>query len=512
MRDGEWFFTGTFIGQFAYGQDSVLSVSEPTLLSTRPPPSCRWMPSKLNLWVDVNNLEMVRNYQRKTDKGSYSKEKLQEAMRAVQNGELSGYKAARLYNIPRMTIMDHVKNKRGKSDTLRRNTALSREVETKLASYLHLIERYGFGLTRDEVLEMVGEYDKPSAIWNLDETNFSRDPSKTKIVGLKGHAATRVISTPGKSNTTVLLGVNAIGEKIPPLIVFKGKNVWDQWTSPDAYPNTTYAATVNDIIVKKPSAPYNAENIVSAVPIPSELNKKKVNRMRNKNGPARMSAAKSITPKVSLAFGSFNVDSQLENDMENYTQLKIMGSVKRIRMRPNCIPSRFDCQPGRKRTFTESEPRAAFMKRQRLSIIKEIEETTINETCDTPLSSSSGQDILTIEHKCGNDKAIQVIPPQEHKAIQVSHVAHYRNYLSLKGFTLMRPPSVSSGCKLSKAEARLTKQIASLRIHVERVIRRVREFGMLKMHSVVNSNLIGMLDLCITTACALINLQDSLIK
>lgn len=68
-----------------------------------------------------------------------------------------------------------------------------------------------------------------------------------------------------------------------------------------------------------------------------------------------------------------------------------MGSVKRIRMRPNCIPSRFDCQPGRKRTFTESEPRDAFMKRQRLSIIKEIEETTINETCDTPLSSSSGQ-------------------------------------------------------------------------------------------------------------------------
>lgn len=34
---------------------------------------------------------------------------------------------------------------------------------------------------------------------------------------------------------------------------------------------------------------------------------------------------------------------------------------------------------------------------------------------------------MTIEHKCGNDKAIQVIPPQEHKAIQVSHVAHYRS-------------------------------------------------------------------------------------
>ncbi|GBP12123.1 hypothetical protein EVAR_5945_1 [Eumeta japonica] len=43
---------------------------------------------------------------------------------------------------------------------------------------------------------------------------------------------------------------------------------------------------LSDIIVKKPSEPYNAENIVSAVPTPSELNKKKVNRMRNKNGTA----------------------------------------------------------------------------------------------------------------------------------------------------------------------------------------------------------------------------------
>ncbi|KAJ8708159.1 hypothetical protein PYW08_010525 [Mythimna loreyi] len=98
---------------------------------------------------------------------------------------------------------------------------------------------------------------------------------------------------------------------------------------------------------------------------------------------------KSLSTKTKYYFCEDHFD--LENDMENYIQLKIMGSVKRIRMRPNCIPSRFDCQPGRKRTFTESEPRAAFMKRQRLSIIKEIEETTINETCDTPLSSSSGQ-------------------------------------------------------------------------------------------------------------------------
>ncbi|XP_047022265.1 tigger transposable element-derived protein 2-like [Helicoverpa zea] len=253
---------------------------------------------------------MVSNYKRKTSKGSYSKEKLQEAAQAVRDGRLSGYKAAQIYNIPRMTIMDHAKNRRYKSNSLGRSTALSRDVESKLASLLHSMEKYGFGLTKKEVLEMVGQYvrrndlstpfkngtpgsawftafkerhnlsvkkpqaveiarkkaidpfivypyfellyntlvdlkllDQPSAIWNVDETSFSNDPEKSKIVGAKGHPSTRVIASPGRENTTVLLGASAQGEKTPPLIIFKGKNVWDEWTSPDAYPGTSYAAT-----------------------------------------------------------------------------------------------------------------------------------------------------------------------------------------------------------------------------------------------------------------------------
>lgn len=253
---------------------------------------------------------MVSNYKRKTNKGSYSKEKLQEAVRAVQNGNLSGYKAAQIYKIPRMTIMDHVNHKRFKSKTLGRSTALDSEVEAKLANCIHVMEKYGFGLTKKELLELVGDYvnrndlstpfkdgipgdawftsfkvrhnlsvkkpqgveyarkkavdpfivypyfdllqktlheldlmDKPSAIWNLDETSFSKDPEKTRIVGAKGHAATRMIASPGRDNTTVLLCGNALGEKMPPLIIYKGKNSWDTWTSPDAYPGTTYAAT-----------------------------------------------------------------------------------------------------------------------------------------------------------------------------------------------------------------------------------------------------------------------------
>ncbi|GBP09569.1 Tigger transposable element-derived protein 6 [Eumeta japonica] len=62
-----------------------------------------------------------------------------------------------------------------------------------------------------------------------------------------------------------LLGVNAIGEKIPPLIVFKGKNVWNQWTSPDAYPNTTYAATVNGWMEGEVFESYFKKTLIPAV-------------------------------------------------------------------------------------------------------------------------------------------------------------------------------------------------------------------------------------------------------
>lgn len=89
---------------------------------------------------------------------------------------------------------------------------------------------------------------------------------------------------------------------------------------------------------------------------------------------------------------------------------------------------------------------------------------------------------------------------------------HVDVYLRKMGVLLVRPPSVASGSKLSKAEAKETKQIASLRIHVERVIRRLREFNMLKPHACLNLSLVKVLDDVITIACGLINIQDSLIK
>ncbi|KAJ8912704.1 hypothetical protein NQ315_012258, partial [Exocentrus adspersus] len=49
--------------------------------------------------------------------------------------------------------------------------------------------------------------------------------------------------------------------------------------------------------------------------------------------------------------------------------------------------------------------------------------------------------------------------------------------------TLRHPYSVASGVKSSREEVKLGKRIASLRIHIERVIRRLREFEILKAHA-----------------------------
>ncbi|KAB0790136.1 hypothetical protein PPYR_14990, partial [Photinus pyralis] len=87
--------------------------------------------------------------------------------------------------------------------------------------------------------------DAPAKIWNMDETSFCTDPSRTKVVGVKGVSSTRITAGSGRNNTTVLFAASASGEKAPPLIVYKGKNVWDTWIAEDGkgYPGTAYAAS-----------------------------------------------------------------------------------------------------------------------------------------------------------------------------------------------------------------------------------------------------------------------------
>ncbi|KAB0793820.1 hypothetical protein PPYR_13440 [Photinus pyralis] len=253
---------------------------------------------------------MPRTYIRKTKPPEYTKEDLESAVQAVKNGELTMYRAAKTYKIPKATIYKRVKGLRGvKSSSLGRAPALPHDVEEKIASGIKIMEKWGFGLSKKEVLETIGRYinanniktpfrngipgndffsrfkrdhnlsqKKPQAvevarkrsmdpfiinsyfnllkkniqnipasqIYNIDETSFCVDPARIKVVGERGTAAHRVTSGPGRENITVLFGGNAAGEKLPPLIVFRGKNVWDSWLSiKEGYPGMTYAASKN---------------------------------------------------------------------------------------------------------------------------------------------------------------------------------------------------------------------------------------------------------------------------
>lgn len=259
---------------------------------------------------------MVRNYTRKSQRGSsYTKNDLNLAIDDVKCLRRNAYGASKFYNIPLNTLLDHVKGRRGaKSKSYGRATALSFEIENEIALGLRSMEKYGFGLSRKEVMSLVGDYvngnklktpfkngqpnkdwlisfmrrhnlsvkkpqsvevarkkacdpfiintyfqllketvtelglaEKPHLIFNCDETSFCKDPSKTKVVGARGKACTRTTSTSGKENISVLLTISASGEKLPPLIIYKAKNMWDQWSAPEGtgYPGTSYAVTSN---------------------------------------------------------------------------------------------------------------------------------------------------------------------------------------------------------------------------------------------------------------------------
>lgn len=116
-------------------------------------------------------------------------------------------------------------------------------------------------------------------------------------------------------------------------------------------------------------------------------------------------------------------------------------------------------------------------------------------------------DVLLLE-SCG---FLDVIPPGC-TVMADRGFKHIDRLLSEKQCKLVKPPSVSSTTTPTRLEVIETKRIASLRIHIERVIRRVREFNYVKPHSVINHNLVGYTDHVVRIVAGLINLQSPIIR
>jgi hypothetical protein len=119
---------------------------------------------------------MVRVYKRKSNRAtSYSRDLLLTVVADIQRGVITTTQASKLHNIPITTIRDRIKKRRGlKSLSLGRRTALSSEDEIRLANCIRTMEKWGFGLSRREVIE---------AVKIFVETNNIKTPFKNNIPG-----------------------------------------------------------------------------------------------------------------------------------------------------------------------------------------------------------------------------------------------------------------------------------------------------------------------------------------
>ena len=81
-----------------------------------------------------------------------------------------------------------------------------------------------------------------------------------------------------------------------------------------------------------------------------------------------------------------------------------------------------------------------------------------------------------------------------------------------RGSRLVRPPSVRKEQQLDSSEVKKMKAIAGLRIHVERVIGRLRLYRAVDIHATVPLSLMGCLDDVVMIVCDLANLQDPIVN
>ena len=244
----------------------------------------------------------------------YTEEDMAKAVEAVNNGELSRKRASSRYCIPRATLVGRLtgwKNRApAKQSKPGRVPDLTPAIEEDLAENLKILNKWGFGLSRKEIINLVGTFVKennivtrfkdgvpgkdwfigfckrhnlsckkpikrqsirtertnpeilreffqlyentlndlnlrnsPEKIFNIDETSLCSDPSNTKVVSERNKPVFRHTHGTGRTNTSILFCIAADGSKLPPFILYKAKNLWDQWMPSNAYPNTGYTAT-----------------------------------------------------------------------------------------------------------------------------------------------------------------------------------------------------------------------------------------------------------------------------
>ncbi|CAF1472435.1 unnamed protein product, partial [Didymodactylos carnosus] len=229
----------------------------------------------------------MRNYVRKRVQ-SYSDDDINLALQLIREGKTDVKKASEKYKIPASTLYSRLSGANN-SGPVGGKTILNKAEEThlvyvikKLQEYNHPVSNsdvrklaawymlelnknvsnngpgkdwfYGFMArwshelkvmksiklekARNEALPKLNLFDKPSNIFNCDESGFSDDPDKKCVVVKRETIA--VHGGSGKKHTTVLLTTSASGRCFPPYIVYKAERLYSTWMPKKNYPGTMY--------------------------------------------------------------------------------------------------------------------------------------------------------------------------------------------------------------------------------------------------------------------------------
>lgn len=114
--------------------------------------------------------QMVRNYKRKTKKGSWSQECINAAIQSIKNGR-SIRDAARIHNIPRTTLMVLMKRQPNSLSNLGRKSTFTKEEEAQLCEEIKQLSKRFYGISRQEVKRCAYEF----AVRNTRQTMFSSE-------------------------------------------------------------------------------------------------------------------------------------------------------------------------------------------------------------------------------------------------------------------------------------------------------------------------------------------------
>jgi hypothetical protein len=101
-------------------------------------------------------------------------------------------------------------------------------------------------------MERMEIINKPSHIYNVDETSFCIDPSRGKVVAGIGNGSThRITSGPARQSFSTMACICADGTVQPPLIIFKGKHLYDSWKGHNVIDGVMYAKSENGWMTKE---------------------------------------------------------------------------------------------------------------------------------------------------------------------------------------------------------------------------------------------------------------------